>query len=100
MNWLFIGTLLGSVVTSPHDTEEACRGREYTLRGKGVIGQCVQAAGAGSVCEITTPGFIIIPNQMLLDGGRSGVTGLPLPIESYDGAPAWSLSGPTSGRIK
>lgn len=41
MNWLFIGTLLGSIVTSGHDTKEACEGRKVILQEKGVAGQCV-----------------------------------------------------------
>lgn len=44
MNWLFIRLLAGSVVTSGHDTKEACEGRRVTLTEKGVTGgQCVQA---------------------------------------------------------
>lgn len=43
MTWIFVGTLLGSIVTSPHDTREACEGRATILREKGAAGQCVQA---------------------------------------------------------
>ena len=39
--WLFIGILLGSIVTSSHDTKEACEGRRVVLTEKGVNGQCV-----------------------------------------------------------
>lgn len=42
MSWIFIGTLLGSLVTSSHDTEEACRGRLAMLAKKDVVGQCIQ----------------------------------------------------------
>lgn len=42
MQWLLIGTLLGSIVTSNHDTKEACEGRAVVLREKGVSVQCVQ----------------------------------------------------------
>lgn len=42
MNWILIGTLLGSTVTSSHDTEEACRGRLAMLQKKEVIAQCIQ----------------------------------------------------------
>lgn len=41
--WLFVGMLLGSMVTSSHDTKEACEGRRVVLAEKGVNGQCVQA---------------------------------------------------------
>lgn len=40
MNWLLIGTLLGSIVTSGHDTREACEGRATLLREKGASVQC------------------------------------------------------------
>lgn len=42
MKYIFIGSLLGSIVTSSHDNEEACKGREVMLKDKGVIGQCVK----------------------------------------------------------
>ncbi len=41
MNYLLIGTLLGSIITSPHDTREACEGRAVLLREKGATVQCV-----------------------------------------------------------
>lgn len=44
MNWIFIGMLLGSVVTSSHDSKEACLGRQAVLKDKGVEGQCVERA--------------------------------------------------------
>lgn len=40
MKWIFVGLLLGSTVTSEHDTREACEGRAVTLREKGVAGKC------------------------------------------------------------
>lgn len=40
--WIFVGLLLGSMVTSSHDTKEACEGRRVMLTEKGVSGQCVQ----------------------------------------------------------
>lgn len=43
--WIFSGILLGSIVTSSHDTEEACRGRASMLRDKGVVGDCHRLPG-------------------------------------------------------
>lgn len=60
MNWLFIGTLLGSIVTSGHDTKEACEGRKAVLQEKGVVGQCHQAQQA------TTGNLILSPNGSTL----------------------------------
>ena len=40
MNWIFIGLLLGSTITSSHDSREACEGRAVMLKEKGVNGQC------------------------------------------------------------
>lgn len=45
MNWILIGTLLGSLITSTHDTREACEGRTVTLKEKGVSAKCVEAPG-------------------------------------------------------
>jgi hypothetical protein len=41
--WIFIGLILGSLVISQHDTEEACQGRKAMLAKKKepVYGQCV-----------------------------------------------------------
>ena len=42
MRYIFVGMLLNSLVTSTHDSEEACKGREAMLKEKGVMGQCVK----------------------------------------------------------
>lgn len=47
MNWLLIGTLLGSIVTSGHESREACEGRAVLLREKGATAQCVQSSSHG-----------------------------------------------------
>lgn len=46
MNWIYIGLLAGSLVTSTHDNKEACEGRAVTLKEKGVIGKCEAAPQA------------------------------------------------------
>ena len=48
MNWIFIGILYSTLMTSAHDTKEACLGREAVLKEKGVIGKCVEAPTSGS----------------------------------------------------
>ena len=45
MKYIFVGMLLNSIVTSTHDNEEACKGREAMLKEKGVVGQCVKENG-------------------------------------------------------
>jgi hypothetical protein len=42
MNWVFIEAILGSIVTSSHDTQEACEGRKVMLEKKEIKGQCIQ----------------------------------------------------------
>lgn len=42
MTWIFTGLLLGSIVTSSHDSREACEGRAVLLKEKGVNGKCVE----------------------------------------------------------
>lgn len=49
MKYIFIGFILNSLVTSIHDNEEACKGREAMLRDKGVIGQCVKESITSSL---------------------------------------------------
>lgn len=41
MNWVLIGTLLGSIVTSQHEDRERCEGRAVILREKGAVVNCV-----------------------------------------------------------
>lgn len=59
MNWILIGYLAGSLVTSTHETREACEGRAVILKEKSVSAKCVESPlpaitysyGAGiSVC--------------------------------------------------
>lgn len=47
MNWIFIGLLAGSLVTSTHETEEACLGRAEVLKKKDVVGRCDKAPTSG-----------------------------------------------------
>ena len=42
MNWICIGLLAGSLVTSLHDTREACEGRVVMLREAKVSAKCVE----------------------------------------------------------
>lgn len=59
MKYIFIGMLLNSLVTSTHDSEEACKGREAVLKEKGVIGKCVKEP---SNLNFTTSSHIYIPS--------------------------------------
>lgn len=54
MNWIFIGLLAGSLVTSTHETEEACLGRAEMLRKKEVVGRCERAPATGIISGATT----------------------------------------------
>jgi len=47
MDYVFIGILLGSLVTSTHPTREACEGRAVMLKEKGVVGECEPAPSSG-----------------------------------------------------
>lgn len=48
MKYLLIGSLLGSLISSEHDTREACEGRAVILREKGASAQCVALPSAAS----------------------------------------------------
>lgn len=55
MNWICIGMLAGSLVTSLHDNKEACEGRAATLREAKVLAKCVDMPNATSyITSITT----------------------------------------------
>ena len=72
MEWLLIGTLLGSTITSQHATQEACEGRRVMLEKlkAGVRVTCVQAPG-GAYGTFSL-GSINIPNTVCLSPeGRS-----------------------------
>lgn len=42
MNWICIGMIAGSLITSLHDTKEACEGRAYSLREAKAVAKCVE----------------------------------------------------------
>jgi hypothetical protein len=42
MNWICIGMLAGSLITSTHDTREACEGRAVILREAKASAKCVE----------------------------------------------------------
>ena len=43
MNWILIGILAGSLITSTHDTREQCEGRAVILREQKAVVKCVEA---------------------------------------------------------
>lgn len=60
MNWIAIGLVAGSLVTSLHDNKEACEGRVATLRDSKILAKCVEMpkpAQSFSCCALNT-----IPN--------------------------------------
>lgn len=64
--------LLGSIVTSSHDTREACEGRAVLLKEKGVVGKCVdQGTIKFSTSSLTT----IWPNTIICGNGKPVETG-------------------------
>ena len=42
MDWILIGILAGSIVTSGHPTREACEGRAVILREQKASARCVE----------------------------------------------------------
>jgi hypothetical protein len=42
MNWICIGMLAGSLITSTHETREACEGRAVILREAKASAKCVE----------------------------------------------------------
>ena len=58
MDWIFIGVLFGSIVTSTHSTREACEGRAVILKEKGVVGKCQGSPVQISSLVSSTAGII------------------------------------------
>ena len=48
MNWICIGVLAGSLITSLHDNKEACEGRAVTLREAKAVAKCVEMPSSSS----------------------------------------------------
>lgn len=59
--YIFIGILLGSIVTSTHGDKEACLGRKAILQEKGVIGDCVPEPFTGIYLGNSYSGSSTIP---------------------------------------
>lgn len=57
MNWILIGTLLGSTVTSMHESRELCEGRAVILREKGAAVQCTPSLP--SYCTVRSDGSLV-----------------------------------------
>jgi len=67
MIWIFTGVLLGSIVTSQHDSREACEGRRTILAEKGVQGQCISTYASSLTIGTTA----LIPNGAFRSDGYS-----------------------------
>ena len=48
MNWILVGVIAGSVITSSHDTKEACFDRKATLSEQRIPAICVLAPSNSS----------------------------------------------------
>ena len=62
MNWIFIGAVAGSLVTSAHDTKEACLGRKAILAENKIVGECFDRGPKTSSWTNLTPSD---PNTVL-----------------------------------
>jgi len=47
MPWILIAVVSGSILTSGHETKEACMGRVSTLSEQKITAQCVEIARPG-----------------------------------------------------
>jgi hypothetical protein len=66
MEWILIGIVAGSIVTSGHPTKEACLGRVGVLKEQKIVSACYPSPGNGTIgfgtmtspvcCSITTCG--------------------------------------------
>ncbi len=62
MEWVYIGIIAGSLVSSLHPNREACEGRNVVLTEMKVAGKCIQAPSnyfSSTSGTITlTPGYL------------------------------------------
>lgn len=63
MNWICVGLIAGSLVTSLHDTEEACKGREAMLQKQKVRTTCVPMPSHSVSSGIITSYGTVLPNN-------------------------------------
>lgn len=68
MKYILIGTLLGSIVTSSHDSEEACKGRREVLKEKGAVVECYKDPSTNLYGNIT--GCTITNCVLITPGAR------------------------------
>ncbi len=54
MNWICIGMIAGSLITSTHDNKEACEGRAVTLREAKAVAKCVEMPKQGVSFSLST----------------------------------------------
>ena len=60
MNWICIGMIAGSLITSIHDNREVCEGRAVILREAKATAKCIELSTSswistiGSKCMIVT----------------------------------------------
>jgi hypothetical protein len=66
MNWIMIGLIGGSIVTSGYDNREACEGRAVMLREKGVTAKCI---------EMSNSSFVSTGGTLLCYNGSSNSVG-------------------------
>jgi hypothetical protein len=71
MEWIYIGLVAGSIVTSIHPSKEACLGRKTMLEEQKISGKCVEAPSLFGASNFTTinPGSFFAPG-ITLDGPR------------------------------
>lgn len=58
MHWIFVAVFAGSIVTSGHETREACEGRRAIMAEQKIVGLCVEAPRAATLQ--TFPSGIVI----------------------------------------
>ena len=63
MKYLFVGLLLNSIVTSEHETREACEGRATLLHEKGVIGKCIEVQQYMTWGTTLNPSIQLVPTK-------------------------------------
>lgn len=63
MNWICIGLLAGSLVTSLHENEEACRGRQAMQSKAGATSDCYKMPSKGLFGTSYSGNILTLPNS-------------------------------------
>lgn len=71
MDWIFVGVILNSIVTSGFSSEEACLGHKAMMEKQKIIGVCVDASSLRTGTNSVFIGNSAVPMWCLETNGTT-----------------------------